>query len=190
MRDPRRISDAEVETAYRYLAPYMDESGDLTPVGAKRAIKEAMELASLQEPVFEFGGVDTAPDDPRHVGQIIDHIAHLEDEQVMAIHQELSGWKRATERLEVIDVTAREVVCDCPMSLREKHQHSGGCPTRQPLADTERDTLETQRKLVESPHATEERARCNCSFDGEDPLDVPPWMHGIGCPLYRPGTED
>jgi hypothetical protein len=63
MREPRRISDAEVETAYRYLAPYMDESGDLSPAGAKHAIKEAMSLASMVEPevtVIEYSTEATA----------------------------------------------------------------------------------------------------------------------------------
>lgn len=40
----------------------------------------------------EFGGIDTAPNDPTHVRQVIDHIAHLEDHQVAEIQREICNW--------------------------------------------------------------------------------------------------
>ena len=43
----------------------------------------------------EFGDVDTAPNDPRHVGQLIDHLAHLEDDQVAEIRAKLNEWEEA-----------------------------------------------------------------------------------------------
>jgi hypothetical protein len=41
----------------------------------------------------EFTGVDTPADDPRHVEQVINHIAHLEDWQVDEITKELINQK-------------------------------------------------------------------------------------------------
>lgn len=44
----------------------------------------------------EFGGITTAPDDPAHVEQVINHLAHLEDEQVAKIRDELNKWAVAS----------------------------------------------------------------------------------------------
>jgi hypothetical protein len=40
----------------------------------------------------------TAPDDPSHVQEVIDHIAHLSDEQVAAIRERLNQWEAASRR--------------------------------------------------------------------------------------------
>jgi hypothetical protein len=49
----------------------------------------------LDRPVDEFSGINSAPDDPVHVQEVIDHIAHLEPEQVDAITAALIQWKKA-----------------------------------------------------------------------------------------------
>lgn len=44
---------------------------------------------------------------------------------------------------------------------------------------------ELMRGAVETADAATTRAQCTCALEDEDPLDVPPWQHGIACPLYR-----
>jgi hypothetical protein len=51
----------------------------------------------LGRPVDEFSGINSAPDDPVHVEQVINHIAHLEEEQVDAIRTKLIEWREAEE---------------------------------------------------------------------------------------------
>lgn len=92
----------------------------------------------------EFSGIDTAPEDPRHVQQVIDHIAHLEDEQVAEIRDAMNSWGPTVEG------SAEEVVCTCPASVRETGRHSVGCLTRKPLEATERETLSSQRRIGRS----------------------------------------
>lgn len=46
----------------------------------------------------EFAGITTPPDDQRHVQQVIDHIAHLRDDQVKKIRDALNMWDRAARR--------------------------------------------------------------------------------------------
>jgi hypothetical protein len=41
----------------------------------------------------EFSGVTTAPGDPAHVQQVIDHIAHLTGPQVAEIMAAINNWK-------------------------------------------------------------------------------------------------
>ena len=45
----------------------------------------------------EFRGINTAPEDPDHVKQVINHIAHLEMDQVDAIREQLIAWREAEE---------------------------------------------------------------------------------------------
>ncbi len=49
-------------------------------------------------PGQEFAGITTAPNDPSHVGQVIDHIAHLEEEQVADIRFALKQWGTAAHQ--------------------------------------------------------------------------------------------
>lgn len=46
----------------------------------------------------EFSGIDTPPDDQRHVEQVISHIAHLDDDQVEKIRKCLNQWANAARR--------------------------------------------------------------------------------------------
>lgn len=54
------------------------------------AVQRSFEDARVEE----YSGVmiTTAPEDAAHVGQIINHIAHLDDAQVDAIRRTLNSW--------------------------------------------------------------------------------------------------
>lgn len=54
---------------------------------------EGLACPVCQEERREFGGINTAPDDPAHVTQVLCHIAHLEEEQVSAIRRGLIQWQ-------------------------------------------------------------------------------------------------
>lgn len=43
---------------------------------------------------------------------------------------------------------------------------------------------------AEPEAVTAARESCACGIEDEDPLDVPPWQHGIACPLYRKRTSE
>lgn len=51
----------------------------------------------------EFAGVTTAPEHPAHVGQLLDHIAHLDDEQIATVRAELNRWARPPGRWPEVD---------------------------------------------------------------------------------------
>lgn len=44
---------------------------------------------------FDFTGVTTAPNDPLHAQQVVDHIAHLEEDQTKLIRHALNSWHEA-----------------------------------------------------------------------------------------------
>lgn len=173
-RDTQRIGEAGHAAAWRRMALFNQQTQPLTAVqGAERqqafreAVREAVELAAeadARSRTEEFSGVDTAPDDPRHVEQVINHLAHLEDEQVEAIRRELASWKGESMK-NIADAwnseqpTAEqkygEQGCTCPMSVRDAmpgapgtfpaespgEHHSRGCPLSRPLSMRERREL-------------------------------------------------
>lgn len=55
-------------------------------------------------PVDEFSGITTDADDPRHAQEVVDHIAHLDEEQVEYIRQALNQWKKAAREREEGDI--------------------------------------------------------------------------------------
>jgi NTP pyrophosphatase (non-canonical NTP hydrolase) len=58
-----------------------------------------MEKLMSEQPPVEFSGITSAPDNPIHVEQVINHIAHLDEEQVTAIRNQLNLWhETALER--------------------------------------------------------------------------------------------
>lgn len=67
----------------------VDELVMLTTTG----FAAAMQMGPRGVPPEEFLGIDTAPNDPRHAQQVIDHIAHLEEPQIKAIRDALNSWE-------------------------------------------------------------------------------------------------
>jgi hypothetical protein len=65
--------------------------------------------------------VTTAPNDPEHVQQLLNHIAHLEDEQIGQLWAGLSGWVH----LQQVRDRARRVVEQAVDEL-ERELHAAG----------------------------------------------------------------
>ena len=51
----------------------------------------------VPRPPSEFSGIVVAPAHPLHVPQLIDHIAHLEEEQWEKARTVLNNWKEAAD---------------------------------------------------------------------------------------------
>jgi hypothetical protein len=51
----------------------------------------------LGRAVEEFSGINSATDDPKHVEEVINHIAHLDEDQVTAIRNQLNLWHETAQ---------------------------------------------------------------------------------------------
>lgn len=67
--------------------------------GAPGALERLRALGLVDQHV-SGGGIhgDYPPSAPEHVGELLDHIARLEDEQIDRIRRTLDGWADATRR--------------------------------------------------------------------------------------------
>lgn len=72
------------------------DSGQLRDTIIEGRIKKYLEGHDVSD-LVEFSGVTTAPDDVKHVAQVIDHIAHLNEDQVATIREHLKAWKIAAK---------------------------------------------------------------------------------------------
>jgi hypothetical protein len=53
--------------------------------------------------IEEFSGITTAPEDPTHAQQVVDHIAHLREDQINVITDVLLSWREAAAERERAD---------------------------------------------------------------------------------------
>jgi hypothetical protein len=80
---------------------------DYTTRGVPMGMKDGLAglIAAYEELQARTGisGVTTAPDDPGHVQQLIDHIAHLDDEQEAMIRRALNKWEKTSQESSCVE---------------------------------------------------------------------------------------